>query len=115
VGHTNWPTALWIICLLSVLGAGSAKAQPGQRHISAVNAVVGTQPGAPRALQGTSAPADGELKLVVALFHHAVRAPLEGFGSHAKEHSKDNWPDLVTDWHVGRADQLIAAKLNIAM
>jgi hypothetical protein len=43
-----------------------------------------------------------------------VCAPLEGFGSHAKDHSKDNWPDLVTDWHVGPADQLVAVKLNIA-
>jgi 4-phytase/acid phosphatase len=44
--------------------------------------------------------ASGELKLVVALFRHGVRAPLEGFGAHARDHSKDDWPDLVADWHV---------------
>jgi 4-phytase/acid phosphatase len=48
----------------------------------------------------TSPTADGELKLVVALFRHGVRAPLEGFGSHARDHAKDDWPDLVNDWHV---------------
>jgi 4-phytase/acid phosphatase len=51
-------------------------------------------------MQLTPVPADGELKLVVALFRHGVRAPLQDFSLHAKEHSRENWPDLVNDWHV---------------
>ena len=43
---------------------------------------------------------DGDLKLVVALFRHGVRAPLETFGKNAGKHSKKAWPDLKNDWHV---------------
>lgn len=43
---------------------------------------------------------DGDLKLVVALFRHGVRAPLEAFGKNAGKHSKRAWPDLKHDWHV---------------
>src|SRR5690348_16814732 len=45
-------------------------------------------------------PSGGELKLVVALFRHGVRAPLEAFGKDAGTHSKKAWPDLKNDWHV---------------
>jgi 4-phytase/acid phosphatase len=45
-------------------------------------------------------PSDGNLKFVVALFRHGVRAPLEGFGKNAGTHSKKAWPDLKNDWHV---------------
>src|SRR5262249_10462987 len=43
---------------------------------------------------------DGDLKVVVALFRHGVRAPLETFGKNAGKHSKQAWPDLRKDWHV---------------
>ena len=43
---------------------------------------------------------DGDLKVVVALFRHGVRAPLETFGKNAGKHSKEAWPDLKKDWHV---------------
>jgi 4-phytase/acid phosphatase len=39
-------------------------------------------------------PRDDKLKLVIALFRHGVRAPLETFGKNAHAHSKDPWPDL---------------------
>jgi 4-phytase/acid phosphatase len=45
-------------------------------------------------------PPDGDLKLVVALFRHGVRAPLETFGKNAGRHSENAWPDLKKDWHV---------------
>ena len=50
--------------------------------------------------QRTSAPLDPELKLVVALFRHGIRAPLEDFNDPKKEHhSKDRWP-TIDDWKV---------------
>jgi hypothetical protein len=96
VGHTNWPTALWSVCLLSVLGAATAGAQSGKKHISAVNAVAGAQPGTPPGVQVTLVPA--ELKLVVALFRHGVRAPLRDLGTN---HSNQAWPSLG-DWGAGK-------------
>ncbi|HEU0275241.1 MAG TPA: histidine-type phosphatase, partial [Candidatus Udaeobacter sp.] len=45
-------------------------------------------------------PPDADLKVVVALFRHGVRAPLETFGKNAGRHSKKAWPDLKKDWHV---------------
>ena len=75
-------TSILAILLVSVCCSSAALA-PTARHASPTAA--------------------GELKLVVALFRHGVRAPLEGFGAHARDHSKDDWPDLVADWHV-RAD-----------
>jgi 4-phytase/acid phosphatase len=77
-----------------VLGAATAGAQSGQKHISAVNVVAGAQPGTPPAMQLTPVPADGELKLVVALFRHGVRAPLRNLGTN---HSNQAWPSLG-DW-----------------
>src|SRR5215831_150772 len=50
---------------------------------------------------GAGAPglADGALRLVVALFRHGVRAPLEEFNKRAHEHSGAVWPSLE-DWKV---------------
>jgi 4-phytase/acid phosphatase len=53
----------------------------------------------PRSVRAADLP-DGDLKLVVALFRHGVRAPLETFGKNASTHSKNAWPDLKKDWHV---------------
>jgi 4-phytase/acid phosphatase len=53
----------------------------------------------PRSVLAAKAPG-GDLKLVVALFRHGVRAPLETFGKDAGRHSKEAWPDLKHDWHV---------------
>jgi 4-phytase/acid phosphatase len=53
----------------------------------------------PRSVLATDSP-DGDLKLVVALFRHGVRAPLETFGKNAGRHSENAWPDLKKDWHV---------------
>jgi len=50
--------------------------------------------------QGPSPTADGELKLVVALFRHGVRAPTTGFQpEEANKHSNKPWPQL-DDWKV---------------
>jgi 4-phytase/acid phosphatase len=53
----------------------------------------------PKSVVAADLPA-GDLKLVVALFRHGVRAPLETFGKNADTHSKKAWPDLKNDWHV---------------
>jgi hypothetical protein len=54
--------------------------------------------------QGTPAAAADELKFVVALFRHGVRAPTPDFAQNdADKHSKEKWPAL-TDWKVMGAD-----------
>ena len=54
--------------------------------------------------QRTSAPGDGVLKLVVAVFRHGVRSPTPGFApNEADKHSKHKWPAL-TDWQVMGTD-----------
>ncbi|MEY2575234.1 MAG: 4-phytase / acid phosphatase, partial [Verrucomicrobiota bacterium] len=47
----------------------------------------------------SSAASETELKLVVALFRHGVRAPLPDFSTKANDHSQLGWPDLA-DWNV---------------
>lgn len=48
----------------------------------------------------TSTPADGELKLVVALFRHGIRSPTPDFDqADAGNSSRDKWPALA-DWNV---------------
>ena len=47
---------------------------------------------------GTSAQADGELQLVVALFRHGVRAPLPTFAARAHDYSGQSWPPHPGDW-----------------
>jgi Histidine phosphatase superfamily (branch 2) len=47
-------------------------------------------------------PPDGKLKLVVALFRHGVRAPLQDLGTN---HSKQAWPSLG-DWGAGKMGYL---------
>ncbi len=50
--------------------------------------------------RATAPAADGELKLVVALFRHGVRSPSPDFEpKQAEEHSKQKWPTLA-DWKV---------------
>jgi hypothetical protein len=81
-------------CLMMMLGVGSATAQSGSGPAQTVNTVAGTQAGGaptagPLPAQDTAASAGGELKLVVALFRHGVRAPLDGFtDTVAKAHSR---------------------------
>jgi 4-phytase / acid phosphatase len=45
------------------------------------------------------AASENELKLVVALFRHGVRAPLPNFSKTENDHSQQGWPDLA-DWNV---------------
>jgi Histidine phosphatase superfamily (branch 2) len=47
--------------------------------------------------KGTSAGADGDLHLVVAVFRHGIRAPLEAFAKRAGDHSAKSWP-LLPEW-----------------
>src|SRR4051794_34543248 len=50
----------------------------------------------------SAAPPNGELKMVVALFRHGVRAPLKEIDDPTKPHAKDSWPKMsywgVTNW-----------------
>jgi 4-phytase / acid phosphatase len=87
---------------LSGFGEGRLRVFTSVLAVLFVSICCGNAALAPAARRASPA-ASGELKLVVALFRHGVRAPLEGFGAHARDHSNDDWPDLVADWHV-RAD-----------
>ena len=96
-------TSVLAILLFRMLGAG-ARAQSDGKAISikstaATQAATGVIAG-PAPAQGKSLSANGELKFVVALFRHGVRAPLKAFSEKAGLHSQKPWPDPVNDWHV---------------
>jgi len=92
----------------SVLATRTASMLAPERHTRGPvegKAISGT-PARQRATGGGArrtgaAGAAGDVKLVVALFRHGVRAPLKEFGTHAAEHSGCDWPALVGDWKVG--------------
>lgn len=69
----------------------SASAQPEAKPSSAAKTAPAAQP--------DSSPADNDLKFVVALFRHGVRAPLKAFGENADQHSGRPWPG-ATPWGV---------------
>ncbi|HEY6249653.1 MAG TPA: histidine-type phosphatase [Candidatus Angelobacter sp.] len=76
-------------------------------HLGAALLLLWLLPPAAQAQAGTpvkppqveSAPANSDLKLVVALFRHGVRAPTKDFNEEAKQHSGQPWPGL-RDWKV---------------
>jgi 4-phytase/acid phosphatase len=85
---------LFISVLVTLLWwtlATGASAQPEAKAISTANAAPAAQP--------DSSPADNDLKFVVALFRHGVRAPLKAFGNNADQHSGSPWPS-ATPWGV---------------
>ena len=96
-----------LLCLFLMLAAaGGARTRADCKTIPVVNSIVATQAAtgvvaSPAPAQGNFPSADGELKLVVALFRHGVRAPLQAFATRAGDHSKGRWPDLEKDWGVG--------------
>lgn len=47
----------------------------------------------------STAELEGELKLVVAVFRHGVRAPLPAFNGTANDYSAQKWPD-IQDWRM---------------
>ena len=84
------PRSLLKGCLALLLCLGNAIAQSGSESASA---------GKPVIAQEKSASADGDLKLVVALFRHGVRAPLKKFAEEeAPKHAAQEWP-RQSDWH----------------
>ena len=92
-------TSAAIFALLAILAwwtlGTSPTAQLRGKATSATNSLPATQIAVSGTTRlGTPIQRDGKLKLVVALFRHGVRAPLETFGKNADEHSKDPWPDL---------------------
>lgn len=102
------PCPVLFVCLM-MLGVVSALAQSGSESVQAVNIVAGahaagTATASPLPMQHGAAATDADLVLVVALFRHSIRAPLQDFGSSAKDHSGDQWPDLVNDWRVDWGD-----------
>lgn len=80
-----------LVTLLAWTLAVSASAQPEAQPIATAKAAPAAQPG--------SSPADNDLKFVVALFRHGVRAPLKSFGDNADQHSGRPWPS-ATPWGV---------------
>lgn len=90
-------TSLLAILLLYLRVPGAA-AQSNSKRTSAASTVAAAQhaDGAPNPTP-TSPPGQGELKFVVALFRHGVRAPLGEFNSKAREHSQKDWP-TIEDW-----------------
>src|SRR2546425_2910985 len=91
--------ALAVLILLgcSLLAIGQSAAPPSVEKPS--RGAGSPVAGAPSA-GGSPVAADRELKLVVALFRHGVRAPLDGFTDEsANAHSKNTWPRLAA-WKV---------------
>ena len=82
----------------SVVAAGQSAAVAAARGRSSVRTAAGKAPAI--AQPGRQAPPKADLRLVVALFRHGVRAPLEGFGKRANDHSGSAWPNLEGDWGV---------------
>src|SRR5260370_5953963 len=84
-----------LFALVSAMGQSSAppviagRAGTAQRRIEPVTAA--------QAATRRTAAADGEPKLVVAIFRHGVRSPLEHFASTADDYSKLPWP-ILPDW-----------------
>lgn len=85
------------VCLM-ILGVVSARAQSGGEAVQAANIVAATA--SPLPTHDGAAAADEELRLVVALFRHGVRAPSKDFNEEAnKFHSGQDWPTL-RDWNI---------------
>ncbi len=101
------PSAAIVTLVLSIVACWMLGADPTTQLGGKVTSATNSLPTAPPAVSGATsslgAPthSDGKLKLVVVLFRHGVRAPLETFGKNAGEHSKDPWPDLMA-WGVDR-------------
>lgn len=98
IKFTRAEKLLLILLGCSLLAIGQSATPPA---VAGPSRVLGSSVAAAPSASGSPLAADPELKLVVALFRHGVRAPLKEFYIHAKDHSAKEWPDLVKDWGVG--------------
>jgi hypothetical protein len=99
--QTTFVLSVLATFLLWTLASG-ARAQPEAIPTSAgKTAPTATSAGSPSSgrtpAQDNALQADGDLKFVVALFRHGVRAPLEAFGDSANKYSGSPWPRRE-DW-----------------
>jgi 4-phytase/acid phosphatase len=98
----SFPISVLVTLLWWTLGTG-AKAQPESKPVSTAKTApaqpAGTPSPARTAAQDNAPPADGDLKFVVALFRHGVRAPLKEFADNANKYSGGPWPS-ATPWGV---------------